>query len=288
MSTDNNYTPPKVWQWDQSGGGKWANINRPIAGAMQEQSLPVGNHPLQLYSLATPNGVKITIMLEELIAQGITGAEYDAYLINIGEGEQFGSDFVKLNPNSKIPVLLDRSMSPEHAVFESCSILHYLAEKFNTLMPTSVTEKNRCLTWLFWQESSASYLGGGFGHFYRYAPEPIKYCIDRYAMEAKRQLDVLDRHLAENEYMCGDYSIADIAIWPWYGRVVLNEVYEASEFLDTDTYTHVNRWAKVIRQRPAVQRGVMVNRSSGPLEGQLRERHDASDFEHKTQDKLEA
>lgn len=283
MNTTSGYTPPKVWKWNQGSGGKWANINRPVAGATHDKELPVGDHPLQLYSLATPNGVKITVMLEELLAMGKTDAEYDAYLINIGEGEQFGSGFVALNPNSKIPVLLDRTTSPPQRVFESCAILIYLAEKFEAFMPTDFSQRTACLSWLFWQESSASYLGGGFGHFYRYAPEPMEYCIDRYTMEAKRQLDVLDRHLQENTFMCGDdYSIADIAIWSWYGRVVLGEVYEATEFLNSDSYTHVNRWAKVIDARPAAQRGKRVNKTSGPAELQMRERHDSSDFELKS------
>lgn len=277
--TNNEYTPPKVWTWDKSSGGKWANINRPVAGATHEKELQAGQHPLQLYSLGTPNGVKVTIMLEELLAMGLSEAEYDAWFVDIGEGEQFGSVFVQLNPNSKIPVLLDRSISPPQRVFESCAILLYLAEKFDVLLPESFSERTDCKSWLFWQESSASYLGGGFGHFYRYAPTPIEYCINRYTMEAKRQLDVLDRHLQENEYMCGDaYSIADIAIWPWYGRVVLNTVYEAAEFLDAASYTQVNRWARQIEARPAVQRGQMVNKTSGPPEQRLRERHDASDF----------
>ncbi|MBX2883810.1 MAG: glutathione-dependent disulfide-bond oxidoreductase [Granulosicoccus sp.] len=287
MTSTSDYTPPKVWEWNKNSGGKWANINRPIAGPTHDKELPEGKHPLQLYSLATPNGVKVTVMLEELLALGKSGAEYDAYLIKIGEGEQFGSGFVELNPNSKIPVLLDKTVSPPQRVFESCAILIYLAEKFEALMPADSSQRTACLSWLFWQESSASYLGGGFGHFYRYAPTPIEYCIDRYTMEAKRQLDVLDRHLQNNDYMCGDnYSIADIAIWSWYGRVVLGEVYEATEFLDTDSYQHVNRWAQTIAQRPAVKRGKIVNKSSGPLEEQLHERHDSSDFELRTQDKV--
>ncbi len=279
MSETSEYTPPAVWQWDTGSGGKFANINRPIAGPTHDKELPVGKHPLQLYSLATPNGVKISVMLEELLAIGKNGAEYDAWFINIGEGEQFGSDFVKINPNSKIPTLVDHSVSPVQNVFESCAILIYLAERFEALMPTTAAGRTACLSWLFWQESSASYLGGGFGHFYRYAPQPMEYPINRYTMEAKRQLDVLDRHLAENEYVCGgDYSIADIAIWPWYGRVALNEVYEAAEFLDTGIYTNVLRWAKEIRQRPAVQRGRIVNKSGDNENEVLRERHDAGDF----------
>lgn len=277
---DIEYSPPDVWTWDKDAGGKWASINRPVAGPTHDKELPVGRHPLQLYSLGTPNGQKITVLLEELLALGHQGAEYDAYLINIGEGEQFGSGFVKLNPNSKIPVLLDRSVSPQLPVFESCAILLYLAEKFGEFLPGDMADRSECISWLFWQESSASYLGGGFGHFYRYAPYPMEYAINRYAMEAKRQLDVLDRHLAEREYICNSgYSIADIAIWTWYGQVALNIVYEAAEFLDTSSYTHVNRWANHILQRPAVKRGRIVNKSSGPADQQLRERHDASDFD---------
>lgn len=289
MSDNNDYTPPTVWKSDDEGGGKWASINRPVAGATHDKELPVGTHPLQLYSLATPNGVKVTIMLEELLALGHTGAEYDAHYINIGEGEQFGSGFVELNPNSKIPVLLDRSIKPEQRVFESCAILIYLAEKFGTLIPTTLAERTACLSWLFWQESGASFVGGGFGHFYRYAPYPMEYPINRYTMETKRQLDVLDRHLANNEYVCGsEYSIADIANFPWYGRVALGDVYDATEFLDTMSYTHVLRWAKKIEERKAVVRGKMVNNAfNGPPDKQLRERHDASDFELRTQDKLE-
>ncbi|MEM7125098.1 MAG: glutathione-dependent disulfide-bond oxidoreductase [Chloroflexota bacterium] len=285
---ENTYTLPKVWKWNRESGGTWSKINRPIAGPTYEHILPVGKHPLQLYSLATPNGVKVTVMLEELLALGFEGAEYDAYLINIGEGQQFGSGFVEVNPNSKIPALMDHSTSPPTRVFESGSILLYLAEKFGTLVPVAPGQRAECMSWLFWQMGSAPYLGGGFGHFYKYAPIKIEYCIDRFTMEVKRQLDVLDRHLADNQYMCGnEYSIADIAIWPWYGSLVLNGVYEAAEFLEADTYTHVNRWARGIESRPAVQRGRMVNRAFGPLEGQLRERHDASDFDTKTQDKIE-
>lgn len=279
MSDSSEYTPPKVWQWDQASGGKFASINRPIAGPTHDKELPVGKHPLQLYSLATPNGVKITVMLEELLAKNESGAEYDAWFINIGEGEQFGSDFVNINPNSKIPALVDHSVSPKQRVFESCAILLYLAEKFDQLIPTTPAARTACLSWLFWQESSASYLGGGFGHFYRYAPHPMEYPINRYTMEAKRQLDVLDRHLQDNEFVCGDeYSIADIAIWPWYGRVALNIVYEAAEFLDTASYVNVLRWANQIIQRPAVQRGSIVNKSSEDPDSVLRERHDATDF----------
>jgi GST-like protein len=258
---NNDYTPPKVWIWDSESGGKWAGINRPIAGPTHEKVLPVGDAPLQLYSLGTPNGVKITVMLEELRALGRTDAAYDLHIIDIGEGEQFGSDFVKLNPNSKIPVLLDRSKSPAQSVFESCAILIYLAEKYGALLPEDVANRTECLSWLFWQESSASFLGGGFGHFYCYAPYPMEYPINRYAMESKRQLDVLDRHLAEREYMCASgYSIADIAIWPWYGRLAMGDVYDAEEFLDTVSYTHVLRWAKAIQQRDAVQKGLAAAR----------------------------
>lgn len=287
--TDTPYVPPRVWTWDKDNGGAFASINRPIAGATHDKELPVGKHPLQLYSLATPNGQKVTIMLEELLEAGHTGADYDAWLIRINEGDQFGSGFVDVNPNSKIPALMDHSVSPPQRVFESGSILVYLAEKFGAFLPTDPAKRTETLSWLFWQMGSAPMLGGGFGHFYAYAPEKYEYPINRYAMEVKRQLDVLDRHLAENEYMAGDdYSIADIAIWPWYGGLVLNRAYEAAEFLDATSYTHVLRWAKQIDARPAVQRGVMVNKVHGPLEKQLRERHDASDFGTRTQDKLEA
>ena len=256
MST-NDYTPPTVWTWDKESGGKWASVNRPIAGPTHEKTLPVGDKPLQLYSLGTPNGVKITVMLEELLALGNTDAAYDLHIINIGKGEQFGSDFVKLNPNSKIPVLLDQSKTPAQAVFESCAILNYLAEKYGALLPESVVDRTECISWLFWQESSASFLGGGFGHFYSYAPYPMEYPINRYAMETKRQLDVLDRHLADREYVCASgYSIADIAIWPWYGRLAMGELYGAAEFLDTASYTHVIRWAEAIQAREAVQKGL--------------------------------
>lgn len=288
MDNESSYTPPKVWKWESKDGGNWANINRPIAGPTHEKELPVGRHPLQLYSLATPNGVKVTVMLEELLALGFEDAEYDAYLIKIEEGDQFGSGFVKINPNSKIPALMDHSTTPPTRVFESGSILLYLAEKFNVLIPSDPALRTECMSWLFWQMGSAPYLGGGFGHFYSYAPTKIEYCIDRFAMEVKRQMDVLDRHLAEHQYFCGDeYSIADIAIWPWYGNLALGTVYDAGEFLDVSSYKHLGRWAHEIRARPAVKRGRMVNRSSGPLEKQLRERHDASDFETRTQDKLE-
>ena len=275
-----DYTPGKVWKWDQESGGRWASINRPIAGATHEKELPVGKHPLQLHSLATPNGVKVTVMLEELLALGHSGAEYDAYLINIGEGEQFGSGFVEINPNSKIPALMDHSTNPPTRVFESASILLYLAKKFDELIPKDHKAETECFNWLFWQMGSAPYLGGGFGHFYAYAPFKIEYCIDRFAMETKRQLDVLDKHLADNKYMAGDeYSIADIAIWPWYGNLMFNALYDASEFLDTKSYKHLNRWAEEIRDRPAVKRGRRVNRVFGPEEEQLAERHEASDLD---------
>ena len=286
---DNSYTPPRVWKWDAASGGRFANINRPIAGATHEKALPVGKHPLQLYSLATPNGVKVTIMLEELLALGYEGAEYDAHLIQIIEGEQFGSGFVAVNPNSKIPALLDRSVEPPIRIFESGSILLYLAEKFRAFIPKDLAGRTECLNWLFWQMGSAPLVGGGFGHFYAYAPEKYEYPINRYAMETKRQLDVLDRRLAEQRYVAGsEYTIADMAIWPWYGALVCNQVYEAAEFLEAHTYKHVVRWAEEIAARPAVQRGRMVNRTWGELSEQLHERHDASDFETKTQDKLDA
>lgn len=289
MDKGTSYIPPKVWKNTSESGGTWAKINRPVAGPTHEKPLPVGKHPLQLYSLGTPNGVKVTVMLEELLALGFTGAEYDAHLINISDGEQFGSGFVGVNPNSKIPALMDHGTSPHTRVFESGAILLYLAEKFGTLVPEDHTARAECLSWLFWQMGSAPYLGGGFGHFYHYAPTRIEYCIDRYTMEVKRQLDVLDRHLAENEYMCsGEYSIADIAIWPWYGALALHNAYEAAEFLDVKSYTHVNRWARAIGSRKAVIRGRMVNRRHGPLEEQLHERHNASDFETNTQDKVES
>ncbi len=287
MANKAEYTPPKVWQWQTESGGKWANINRPVAGATHEKGLPVGQHPIQLYSLATPNGVKVTVMLEELLALGIEGAEYDAHLIKISDGDQFGSGFVELNPNSKIPAMLDTSTATPTRVFESGAILLYLAEKFEAFLPSDPAERTECLCWLFWQMGSAPFLGGGFGHFYHYAPIKIEYCIDRYTMEVKRQFDVLDQRLANQQTICASgYSIADMAIWPWYGAVVLNLNYEAAEFLDAQSYTHLNRWAKEIESRPAVQRGRMVNRNWGPPEGQLHERHDASDFDTKTQDKL--
>lgn len=286
---DNPYTPPKVWTWDKASGGAFASINRPIAGATHHKALPTGEHPLQLYSLATPNGVKVTVMLEELLELGITGAEYDAWLINIGDGDQFGSGFVDINPNSKIPALLDLSVKPPQRLFESGSILLYLAEKFGVLLPQQPAERSETLNWLFWQMASAPMLGGGFGHFYAYAPEKYQYPIDRYAMEVKRQLDVLDRQLASNRYIAGDtYTIADIAVWPWYGALVKNLVYEAAEFLDAQSYTHLVRWAEQVSKRPAVQRGRMVNRVSGKPHKQLRERHHASDFELRTADKINA
>ena len=288
METEVSYTPPKVWTPDTKNGGTWASINRPIAGPTHDQELPMGEHPLQLYSLATPNGQKVTIMMEELLALGITEAEYDAYPIRINKGDQFGSGFVDINPNSKIPALVDQSTTPPTRVFESGSILLYLAEKFGALLPTKPAQRTECLSWLFWQMGSAPYVGGGFGHFYSYAPTKIKYCIDRFTMETKRQLDVLDRHLANKEYMVGDpYTIADIAIWPWYGGLVLNRLYDAAEFLDAQSYPHVLRWANAIAPRPAIKRGRIVNRTWGPLEEQLHERHAASDFETQTQDKID-
>ncbi|MEM8546394.1 MAG: glutathione-dependent disulfide-bond oxidoreductase, partial [Cyanobacteria bacterium P01_H01_bin.119] len=270
----------KVWKWNTESGGTWAKINRPIAGPTHDKALPSGQHPLQLYSLATPNGQKVTILLEELLAQGISEAEYDAYSIRINEGDQFGSGFVAVNPNSKIPALVDRSTTPPIRVFESGSILLYLAEKFGAFLPTEPAQRTECLNWLFWQMGSAPYVGGGFGHFYSYAPVKIEYCIDRFTMETKRQLDVLNRHLAAHQFMVGDaYTIADIAIWPWYGSLIINNAYDAAEFLDAQTYTHVVRWAEAIAARPAVKRGRMVNRTWGPPEEQLHERHAASDFE---------
>ncbi|ONG55822.1 glutathione-dependent disulfide-bond oxidoreductase [Pseudoroseomonas deserti] len=286
MSTP-DYEPPKVWTWDKASGGRFANINRPIAGATHEKALPVGRHPLQLYSLGTPNGVKVTIMLEELLALGHAGAEYDAWLIKIGDGDQFGSGFVGVNPNSKIPALLDRSGDKPVRVFESGAILQYLAEKFGEFLPKEPAARAEVLSWLFWQMGSAPYLGGGFGHFYAYAPSKMQYPIDRFTMETKRQLDVLDRRLAESAYLGGDsYSIADIAVFPWYGGLVKGWLYNAAEFLDVGSYKHVNRWADEVLARPAVQRGRMVNRVSGEPSSQLHERHEASDFETKTQDKL--
>lgn len=274
------YTPPKVWTWDTPSGGKFENINRPIAGAIDQKILAVGKHPLQLYSLATPNGVKVTVMLEELLALGNQGAEYDAHLIRIDEGEQFGSDFVAINPNSKIPALLDHSTNPPTRIFESGAILIYLAEKFGAFYPEKPAARAECLSWLMWQMGAAPFLGGGFGHFYAYAPEKFEYPIHRYAMEVKRQLDVLDQNLAERRYLCGDeYNIADIANYPWYGAVVLRNIYDAAEFLDVASYKHVIRWATEIGERPAVRRGRRVNRVWGPEESRLPERHDASDFD---------
>jgi GSH-dependent disulfide-bond oxidoreductase len=287
MSTTTEYTPPNVWAWNKENGGRFANINRPIAGPTHDKDLPVGRHPLQLYSLGTPNGVKVTVMLEELLALSHSGAEYDAWLIRIGDGDQFGSGFVAVNPNSKIPALLDRSGPKPIRVFESGAILLYLAEKFGPFLPTEASARAECLSWLFWQMGSAPYLGGGFGHFYAYAPTKIEYAIDRFAMEAKRQLDVLDRRLAETEYLAGnEYTIADIAVWPWYGGLAKGWLYGAAEFLQVEEYKNVQRWADTIGKRPAAQRGRMVNRLQGEPSSQLHERHDASDFETKTQDKL--
>jgi GSH-dependent disulfide-bond oxidoreductase len=283
------YVPPKIWTWDKESGGKFASINRPIAGPTHDKALPVGKHPFQLYSLATPNGVKVTVMFEELLAAGHADAEYDAWLIEIGEGGQFSSGFVEVNPNSKIPALMDRSGREPVRVFESASILLHLAEKFGAFIPRDPAKRTECLNWLFWQMGSAPYLGGGFGHFYAYAPEKWEYPINRFAMETKRQLDVLDRHLADNHYMAGDaYSIADMAIWPWYGGLVLGRLYNAAEFLDVQSYAHVNRWAAAIDAREPVKRGRMVNKTWGEPSEQLHERHDASDFELKTQDKQAA
>ena len=287
MTDQPAYTPPKVWSWNKENGGQFANINRPIAGPTHDKELPVGRHPLQLYSLATPNGMKVTVMLEELLALGHRGAEYDAWLIRINTGDQFGSGFVNVNPNSKIPALMDHSGASPIRIFESGAILLYLAEKFGTLLPTDAT-RAECLSWLFWQMGSAPYLGGGFGHFYAYAPSKIEYAIDRFAMEVKRQLDVLDRRLADHEYLAGEhYSIADIAVFPWYGALAQGLLYGAGEFLDVASYVHVQRWTNAIAQRPAVRRGRMVNRAWGELSEQLHERHDANDFETRTQDKLE-
>ena len=289
MSSSSEYTPPKVWAWSKASGGQFANINRPVSGATHRKRLPVGEHPLQLYSLATPNGVKVTVMLEELLARGHTDAEYDAWMINIQQGDQFGSGFVRVNPNSKIPALMDRSTRPMTRVFESGSILLYLAEKFGAFIPEDHKERTECLNWLLWQMSSAPYLGGGFGHFYAYAPTKMEYPIDRFALEVKRQLDVLDRHLARNRYMTGEeYSIADMAVWPWYGVLVRGALYDAAQFLNVKSYTHVVKWANHIARRKAVKRGCMVNRGWGQPEEQLHERHDASDFGMKTQDKLDA
>jgi GSH-dependent disulfide-bond oxidoreductase len=289
MTGTSDYTPPRVWVSNKENGGQFANINRPISGPTHERDLPVGRHPLQLYSLGTPNGVKVTVMLEELLALGHRGAEYDAWLIRIGEGDQFGSGFVAVNPNSKIPALVDRSGEVPIRVFESGAILLYLAEKFGAFLPTEAGARAECLSWLFWQVGSAPYLGGGFGHFYAYAPTKIEYAIDRFAMEAKRQLDVLDRCLADNEYLAaGEYTIADMAVWPWYGGLAKGWLYDAAEFLQVQEYRNLQRWAEAIGRRPAVQRGRMVNRVTGEPSSQLHERHEASDFETKTQDKLAA
>jgi len=288
MSSSPDYTPPKVWTWVKTTEGRFANINRPIAGPTHDKELPVGRHPFQLYSLGTPNGQKITIMFEELLAAGHKGAEYDAWLIKIGEGEQFGSGFVAVNPNSKIPALLDRSGPKPIRLFESGAMLLHLAEKFGAFLPKDAATRAECLSWLFWQMGSAPYLGGGFGHFYAYAPSKIQYAIDRFAMETKRQLDVLDRRLAESKYLAGDdYTIADMAVWPWYGGLAKGLLYGAGEFLAVEEYKHVQRWADLIGGRPAVKRGRIVNRMQGDPKSQLRERHDASDFELRTQDKLE-
>jgi len=287
MNDSSNYAPPKVWVWNKANGGRFANINRPVAGPTHDKELPVGRHPLQLYSLATPNGIKVTVMLEELLALGHAGAEYDAWLIRINEGDQFGSGFVEANPNSKIPALVDRSGPAPIRVFESGAILLHLAEKFGVFLPTEPAARAECLSWLFWQMGSAPYLGGGFGHFYAYAPSKIEYAIDRFAMEVKRQLDVLDRRLALSPYLAGEeYTIADMAVWPWYGALAKGLVYEAGEFLQVQEYTHVQRWTDRIAERPAVQRGRMVNRTWGEPSSQLHERHEASDFETRTQDKL--
>ena len=287
MTDSSPYTPPAIWQWNQESGGKFANINRPIAGATHDKELPVGKHPLQLYSLATPNGVKVGVMLEELLALGHSGAEYDAWLISIQQGTQFSSGFVAVNPNSKIPALMDRSGAEPVRVFESGAILLYLAEKFGAFVPASGAARAECLSWLFWQMGSAPFLGGGFGHFYAYAPTKIEYAINRYAMEAKRQMDVLNQRLATHEFLAGDaYTVADMAAWPWYGALALGQLYDAAEFLQVHEYTHVLRWAEQIAKRPAVQRGRMVNRTWGDPASQLHERHDASDFDTRTHDKL--
>jgi len=287
--SDSSYTPPKVWTWDAQDGGAFTSTNRPIAGATHEKELPVGKHPMQLYSLGTPNGVKVTILLEELLAAGHKGAEYDAWLIRIGDGDQFGSGFVSVNPNSKIPALMDHSTNPPTRIFESGAMLLYLAEKFNAFLPKDPANRAEMLSWLFWQMGSAPYVGGGFGHFYTYASEKQQYPIDRFTMETKRQLDVLNRQLADNRYITGDdYTIADIAIFPWYGGLVIHNQYNAAEFLEAESYTHVVRWAKELDARETVKRGRMVNRVRGEPSEQLRERHDAGDFDTKTQDKIEA
>lgn len=283
MSETPAYQPPAVWTWDQESGGRFANINRPIAGPTHDKDLPIGEHPLQLYSLATPNGVKVTVMLEELLALGKSDAEYDAWLINIGEGEQFGSGFVDANPNSKIPAMVDMSTEPATRIFESGAILYYLAEKFDAFLPNDPAHRAECMSWLFWQMGSAAYLGGGFGHFYAYAPEKWEYPINRYAMEVKRQLDVLDRNLADRRYLCGDeYTIADMATYPWYGGLVMGKLYDAGEFLDVNSYSNVLRWTEEIHQRPAVQKGRKVNRAWGPEEEQVIERHHHSDLDPKS------
>jgi GST-like protein len=280
MSDTAAYTPPKVWTWDAESGGRFANINRPISGATHDKDLPRGEHPLQLYSLATPNGVKVTVLLEELLAAGHSGAEYDAYTVNILEGEQFGSGFVAANPNSKIPAMIDYSTPEPTRVFESGAILVYLAEKFGAFLPADLSKRGECLSWLFWQMGSAPFLGGGFGHFYAYAPEKFEYAINRYTMEVKRQLDVLDKNLADREFLCGDdYTIADMATWPWYGVLITGELYDAQEFLDVNSYTHVKRWAETIEARPAVQRGRRVNQVWGPEEDRVQERHSAADLD---------
>ncbi len=287
MTETSDYTPPKVWSPPASSGGRFANINRPVSGPTHEKELPVGRHPLQLYSLATPNGVKVTVMLEELLALGHVGAEYDAWLVRINDGDQFGSGFVEVNPNSKIPALVDRAGAAPIRIFESGAILVYLAEKFGAFLPTDRAARAECLSWLFWQMGSAPYLGGGFGHFYAYAPTKIEYAVDRFAMEAKRQLDVLDKRLAEHEYLAGNaYTIADIAVWPWYGGLAKGWLYDAADFLQVEKYKNLQRWTDTIHERPAVQRGRMVNRTFGEPSSQLHERHDAGDFETKTQDKL--
>ena len=289
MADDAAYTPPAVWTWDQENGGRFASINRPVAGATHEAELPVGRHPFQLYSLGTPNGQKVTVMFEELLERGVREAEYDAWLIRINEGAQFGSGFVELNPNSKIPALLDRSGPEPVRVFESGAILTHLAEKFGSFLPASGAARTECLSWLFWQMGSAPFLGGGFGHFYAYAPVKLEYPINRYAMEVKRQLDVLDRRLAESEFLAGgDYTIADMAVWPWYGGLVQGRLYDAGEFLSVGDYAHVRRWADAIGERPGARRGRMVNGVMGDPSQQLRERHDASDFDLRTEDKLQA
>jgi len=289
MSDTADYMPPKIWAWNKENGGRFANINRPIAGSTHEKDLPVGKHPMQLYSLATPNGVKVTVMLEELLALGHQGAEYDAWLIRINEGDQFGSGFVAANPNSKIPALVDHNGSKPIRIFESGAILMHLAEKFGAFLPTDPANRAECLSWLFWQMGSGPYLGGGFGHFYAYAPTKIEYAIDRFAMEVKRQLDVLDRRLTESEYIAGsEYTIADMAIWPWYGAMSKGLLYEGGEFLQVEEYKNLRRWTDTIAERPAVKRGRIVNRTFGDPANQLHERHDASDFDTKTQDKLVA